>query len=214
MSKRQSVFEADLYRSVAESFVDRNFNVLDFGCGEGTQMDVFRGMGAREVVGLEVEEKFRSEDVVIEVDTISYLIKNPAKFDVILARESLYYLPRDKQSELFVALHGALKPNGKLIAICFNGVLTTSRYIYQKDFGMRVIFNEISMEELSRNAGFRKLEIYGVTPRARTALGQIAIYLLDGVVRIRSSFIHFLERRRDPFFPKVFTRSIALVAEK
>ena len=214
MSRSRSVSEETLYRSIVGSSASKNFSLLDFGCGDGTQMEVFRAFGAQEVYGLDVDEKFRSENVVIETDTIGYLAKNPGRFDVIFARESLYYIPRDRQSELFGALYGALKADGKLVAICFNGVLTTSRYIYQKDFGMQVIFNEISMSELSRSAGFRKIEILGVAPKARTAIGQVAINLLDGAVRIRCSFIHFLERRRDPFFPKVFTRSIVLVAEK
>lgn len=212
MSKSRNIIEANLYLAIAKSFTAQS--LLDFGCGDGTHMEIFKKLGIQEVHGLDVDERFRGENIEIDADSIAYLQRHQGTFDVIFARESLYYLARDRQLDLFKALHGALKADGKLIAICFNGVLTTSRYIYQKDFGMKVIFNEVSMKELAETAGFRKLEIFGVKSRARTWLGQFALNLLDYVVRIRCSTIHFLERRRDPFFPQIFTRSIALIAEK
>lgn len=214
MSKSRTVVETEIYKEIASPSASRNMTLLDFGCGDGTHMEIFRELGIQEVHGLDVFEIYKSVNVEIETDSIGYLQRHQGEYDVIFARESLYYLDRDRQADLFKALHGALKPNGRLLAICFNGVLTTSRYIYQKDFGMKVIFNEISMKELAESAGFEKLEILGVKSQARTLMGQFAVNLLDWAVRVRCSTIHFLERRKDPFFPQVFTRSVALIAEK
>lgn len=214
MSKSRNVVERELYNAIAKPSADRNMTLLDFGCGDGTHMKIFRELGIQEVHGLDVFESYKGENVEIDTDSIGYLQRHQGEYDAILARESLYYLDRDRQADLFKALHGALKPGGKLVAICFNGVLTTSRYIYQKDFGMKVIFNEISMKELAESAGFKKLEILGIKSQARTSIGQMALNVLDWAVKVRCSTIHFLERRRDPFFPRVFTRSVALIAEK
>lgn len=214
MSKTRNVVERELYEAIALPAASRSMTLLDFGCGDGTHMEIFKELGIQEVYGLDVFEKYRGENIEIDPDSIAYLQRHQGAYDVIFARESLYYLARDRQADLFKALYGALKPDGKLVAICFNGVLTTSNYIYQKDFGMKVVFNEISIRELAEEAGFEKLEILGVKSRARTSMGQFAVNLLDWAVRVRCSTIHFLERRRDPFFPQVFTRSVALIAER
>lgn len=214
MSKSRNVVERELYKAIAGPAASRNMTLLDFGCGDGTHMEIFKELGIQDVHGLDVFEKYGGENIEIDMDSIGYLQRHKGEYDAIFARESLYYLARERQVELFKALYGALRPNGKLIAICFNGVLSTSHYIYQKDFGMKVIFNEISMRELAENAGFENLEILGVKSRARTSTGQFALNLLDWAVQMRCSTIHFLERRRDPFFPQVFTRSVALIADK
>lgn len=91
-------------------------------------MENFKREGYLNILGLDVDPLLARTDVIIESDSVGYLEKNPQAYDVIFARQSIYYIPKDGQSRLWNSFHTSLKPNGlsrKILA--FNLVLMKYR---------------------------------------------------------------------------------------
>ena len=129
------------YNSVAESFregtrdhdVSQNidallrhiqgeapFDILDFGCGPGRDLQTFTRMG-HTAVGLDGSEKFAQmarEDSGCEVWQQDFLkLDLPAeRFDGIFANAVLFHIPRQELPRVLKELRGALKPGGVLFS--------------------------------------------------------------------------------------------------
>lgn len=202
-------------KRIAQYFLpDRNVRILDWGCGDGTEIDNFKREGYFNIQGLDVDPLLASTDVIIESDSVGYLEKNPQTFDVIFARQSIYYIPKEGQSRLWHSFHSALKPNGKLIIIVFNGALSSAEWIIQKDFGIQFSLNEISLRSLAEQAAFRNLEILGIKTPHRRPVGYILSGLLNIYKNINSQLRYISERGFDGQNPRIFTKSIVLLANK
>lgn len=187
-------------------------SVLDFGCGDGVYMDIFQARGGCQVLGLDVEESYRRENVVITSDSLSYLNSCNQTFDIIFARESIYYLQSNQQNMLLGAMTKILKPGGVLCVICYNGILDTASFIRQKDQFMQTTHNEISLRACLDSVFFDEVLIYGIKPQARRRVGRLAIFLLEKLVTIKYKSRFLLERRRSESNPSLFSPRIALFA--
>ena len=188
--------------------------ILDWGCGPGNEIGSFKQIGFVNCSGLEVDPQFARLDITIDEDTIGFLEKNPETFDVIFARESVYYIRKEDQPRLWLAFNSALKPNGKIIVITFNGILLTAYFILQKDLGIQMVFNEYTLLSLASKAGFVNLEILGIKPSSRTPIGWIVTNLSLIYRKITITFRFFTERGFERFRPSLFTKNIVLLAFK
>jgi 2-polyprenyl-3-methyl-5-hydroxy-6-metoxy-1,4-benzoquinol methylase len=193
---------------------DSSALILDWGCGRGDQIDTLNTLGYKNVSGLDVDELFSRDDIVIEKDSVGWLEKNAEKWDVILARESIYYITKSEQVRLWRAFNGALRPQGKLVVIAFNGALTSSDWIKQKDHGIEIVFNEISLKSLALTSNFVAIQVGALKSQHRTPIG----FLFSGCMslfRVISNQLRFLsERGLDSNNPRLFTKSIFLEARK
>lgn len=202
-------------KRIADYFLaDKSVRILDWGCGDGTEIDNFKRQGYLNILGLDVDPLYDRNDVIIECDSVGYLEKNPQTYDVIFARQSIYYIPKDGQSRLWNSFHAALKPNGKLIVIVFNGALTSAEWIIQKDFGIQFSLNEVSLRNLANLAGFRNLEILGIKVPDRTPIGSISSAFLNFYRTVNSQLRYISERGFDGQNPKIFTKSLVILANK
>lgn len=94
------------------------WRILDFGCGPGRDLAVFRAMG-HEAVGLDGCLSFAAmarEHSGCEVWVQDFLtLKLPdGHFDGIFANASLFHVPRLKLPRVLSELHAALRPDGVL----------------------------------------------------------------------------------------------------
>ncbi|MNV25643.1 hypothetical protein D3C71_1167460 [compost metagenome] len=96
------------------------FDILDFGCGPGRDLQTFTRMGHR-AVGLDGSEKLAQmarEDSGCEVWQQDFLkLDLPAeRFDGIFANAVLFHVPRQELPRVLKQLWGALKPGGVLFS--------------------------------------------------------------------------------------------------
>jgi len=96
------------------------FTILDFGCGPGRDLKVFKDLG-HEAVGLEGSARFAamareySGCEVLEQDFLK-LDLPPARFDGVFANASLFHVPGRELPRVLGELHAALKPGGVLFS--------------------------------------------------------------------------------------------------
>jgi len=94
------------------------FRLLDFGCGPGRDLKIFRDLG-HEAIGLEGAERFvelardYSGCVVWQQDFVK-LDLPPEFFDGIFANASLFHVPSQELPRVLRELRAALKPAGVL----------------------------------------------------------------------------------------------------
>ena len=96
------------------------FDILDFGCGPGRDLQTFTRMG-HTAVGLDGSEKFAQmahEDSGCEVWQQDFLkLDLPAeRFDGIFANAVLFHVPRQELPRVLKQLWGTLKPGGVLFS--------------------------------------------------------------------------------------------------
>jgi SAM-dependent methyltransferase len=96
------------------------FTILDFGCGPGRDLKVFKDLG-HEPVGLEGSARFAamareySGCEVLEQDFLK-LDLPLARFDGIFANASLFHVPGADLPRVLGELHTSLKPGGVLFS--------------------------------------------------------------------------------------------------
>ena len=96
------------------------FQILDFGCGPGRDLKVFRDLG-HEAIGLEGAERFvqlardYSGCAVWHQDFLKLALP-PEFFDGIFANASLFHVPSQELPRVLRELWAALKPQGVLFS--------------------------------------------------------------------------------------------------
>ncbi|UZJ60681.1 methyltransferase domain-containing protein [Pseudomonas sp. KU26590] len=96
------------------------FQILDFGCGPGRDLQTFAAMG-HIATGLDGSDRFAEMarvDSGCEVLHQNFLeLKLPTeRFDGIFANASLFHVPRQELPRVLRELHAALKPGGVLFS--------------------------------------------------------------------------------------------------
>jgi len=96
------------------------FTILDFGCGPGRDLKVFKDLG-HEAVGLEGSVRFAamareySGCEVLEQDFLKLALA-PSHFDGVFANASLFHVPGRELPRVLRELHASLKPGGVLFS--------------------------------------------------------------------------------------------------
>jgi SAM-dependent methyltransferase len=96
------------------------FSILDFGCGPGRDLKVFKDLG-HEAVGLEGSARFAamareySGCEVLEQDFLALDLPS-ARFDGVFANAALFHVPSLQLPRVLGELHAALKPAGVLFS--------------------------------------------------------------------------------------------------
>jgi SAM-dependent methyltransferase len=96
------------------------FRILDFGCGPGRDLKVFKDIG-HEAVGLEGAERFvefarRYSGCEVWLQDFLALQLPAEYFDGIFANASLFHVPSQELSRVLTELCAALKPAGVLFS--------------------------------------------------------------------------------------------------
>ena len=209
---------ATLSKLLKNLSTDFDSTILDFGCGDGREMDLMRRIGFKNLTGFDVVRKSATalefENTIIDPDSIGFLERNTSKFDVIFSRESVYYTPVEEQERLWRAFYEALKPHGKIVVITFNGALSTSSWILQKDLAMKFAFNEKTLHSFPTNVGFSDIHIENVKSKHRSIVGAAFFWFVLGYGEFNSRLRYLTERGLDRQNPRLFSKQIVMTARK
>ena len=198
--------------------MNRNSKILDFGCGDGREMESMRKIGFANIIGFDVARWSpnapEGENIIIDPDAISFLERSPNAFDVIFSRESVYYTPVDEQDRLWRAFFSSLRPGGKLVVIAFNGALSTSSWILQKDLALKFAFTEITLKSFPMTAGFIDVHVEELKSEHNSFVGATLFWVVLGFGKLNSRLRYFTERGLDKQNPRLYSKQIIMMARK
>ena len=199
---------------------ERDICILDLGCGSGLLLAYLHEKGYRNLRGVDIDsnalalvpEHVRSYAEHIS-DLSRFLRDNMAQFDLIIAKDVLYYFPRHEAPQRMREISDALRPGGTIIAEVFNAALLTAGYTAAKDVGIQTMYTEQSLHGLLEGVGLDVVAIHGAMNRKgswRRPFYALAVYLWRSTTKL----IYLLERGIDPQNPKILTKSLIAVARR
>ncbi len=123
-----------------------NQSILDLGCGEGHYGRIFKGNGAKRVVGLDISsamiqiarQKELQESLGIEFKVCNLLdFQESEKFDIAVSVNVLHYArTREELRKMCQTIYDSLEVNGHLFAIVESTTQDISLYANYKKYGI------------------------------------------------------------------------------
>ena len=199
---------------------DKDACILEVGCGFGRVLSYLKSKGYRNLTAFDrnaqAVDSVRQHllpDVYLEHDSARFLESRKGLYDLIVAKDVIYYFPKPTVAREMKALLGALKPGGVLILEVFNGAALTGAYIQQKDFYIEWVPTEYSVRTILEEAGFEVGTIEAFVPSAK-GLKQRIFNLASALWRAALRAAYFLERGLDPQNPKILTTKLIATAKR
>lgn len=165
---------------------DRDARILDLGCGDGDFLRFAHALGYRNLTGIDRDAQAiaRLHELegltAIHADvSFEFLSRLDGSWDLIVAKQMIYYFDRSEVAGIIEAIGGLLAPGGRLVVEIFNGALMSSRFTELKDPGIRTAYTDLGLKRLLEWNGFVVDRLGGAKARRQ---------------RIRSHVYHFLQR--------------------
>lgn len=143
---------------------DRAARILDFGCGWGHQLLALWCAGYRDLEGVELVEaqarvardgaggRFR----VTCADGRDFVAARPGAYDLIVVNDVIEHVPASGTLTLLRAIHGALRPGGRIVVRTPNMSSLLAGYSRYMDLTHLTGFTEISLTHALEQAGFEE----------------------------------------------------------
>ena len=211
----------DLFSNYAEIILHKNKDakILDFGSGSGRMVAFLLENGFVNVEAADIDEK-ALRDIEQKHHVKTHLLKDASAFlesvskmyDVIIAKDVLYYFSAKELIPVLKNFNNALKKGGVFIAEIFNGSTCAGPYIKYKDIGIQLILTEHSLRHALSQAGFELKTMKG----DKFPIKGVKSFLFSNLQifwRLRLRAMYFFERGIDDQNPKILTRKIIAVAK-
>jgi 2-polyprenyl-3-methyl-5-hydroxy-6-metoxy-1,4-benzoquinol methylase len=189
---------------------DTSANILDVGCGNGRVLEFLRSKGFSAAAGVDKSPGTAGE---VTDDIVAYLAAHAGRYDLLIVKDMIYYLPKGDVGPFLKRALGALKPGGRMIVEVFNGASLTGNYIGLKDPRIEWVPTEHSLRQLLEEAGFRVTAALAHQP-PRRGLKRRAFNLVGGAWRLLLRAAYFAERGLDAQNPRIFTTKMLMVADR
>jgi len=143
---------------------DKNFRILDIGCGVGQLLAALRKEGYVNIVGIDVSSEaidlcMRRELPVEQVnDLITFCKGAKSQYDLIVMSHIVEHLPKTEIIETLRLIRTKLlTEGGALIVLTPNAQSNTGSYWAYEDFTHTVIFTAGSLFFVLKEAGFKQV---------------------------------------------------------
>jgi len=198
---------------------DRAAAVLDVGCGPGRVLAFLAARGYRVLEGFDrdpgavaVARARVAGPIAVEDNWERFLAGRGRAFDLVILKDVIYYVPREKVVDALNAVRASMKPGGRVIVEVFNGAAYTGPFIAYKDDAILWTPVEQTVKSFLERAGFRNVAVHAHVPPART-LKRRLFNLLGRVWRGMLRAIYIVERGRAEENPRILTTKIVAVGE-
>lgn len=198
---------------------NRAAEILDLGCGYGRFIQYLQAKNYSRVSGVDRDTRAIAwvvanvtPSVHLTDDLLGYLAEATGKFDLIVAKDVIYYFPIHEALLYLTAIKRTLKPGGRMVVEVFNGAAFTGPYIMHKDYKIQWIPTEHSIRCLLEDSGFQVTALFGAQHSGKGIKNWLFKFFAASWVRILK-LIYLLERGRDAQNPTIFSKSIIVVAE-
>lgn len=198
----------------------KSAKILDLGCGQGRVLAFLQSLGYQNLEGVDVRADYIAHvksTYNIEVhqveDIFKFLENCKGNYDFIIAKDVIYYLPKEQLGHLMDLLNAALSPEGSIIVEVFNGSTFTGPFVKYKDTGILSILTEHSLFSLLSSSHFKEIQIFGKRQKIRSLKSAIFVFFQWCWRKVLLG-IYFLERGLDSENPKILEKQIIAVAKK
>jgi len=166
-SEKHAEEMADWTKSILEAVVpeDPEAEILDIGCGFGFALRALKKLGFNNITGVESSQNQAKRclkagfNVHVTENTIDWLKHNSDKYSFVLLLDVLEHISVSSQIDFLRAVHGTLKPGGKLFLTVPNANAILSNRWLHNDFTHYSSFTEHSLFFVLKNSGFTSIQI-------------------------------------------------------
>ena len=197
----------------------RDAAILDVGCGSGRVLAFLSARGYRRLEGFDRDPdavraaQARSSAIVtVEDDWSRFLAHRHGTFDLIVLKDVIYYLPRERVADALRVVRDALKPGGRVVMEVFNGAAFTGPFVAYKDYAILWIPTEHTVRSFLARAGFSSIAVHAHRPPARTVRRRLFNFAAR-LWRICLRMIYLFERGLSEENPRILTTKILGVGE-
>jgi len=195
---------------------DRQAAILDIGCGQGDLAHYLRQHGYKNITAIDSDDSaiaaLQNIDG-INASRVEIASELPARlsgpWDLIIARQMIYYLDRHNAPSFVRSIADSLGPNGRVIIEIFNGSLLSSRFTELKDPAILTAYTELGLKRLLERNGLKVERLFGAQSGG-SRLYRLLQWLWFRLYRL----ILILERGRDDELPEIGVKSIIAVARR
>lgn len=195
---------------------DKNFQILDLGCGTGHFLYFLEKEGYKNYYGVDDSEdqiKFCKEKITKKVelsDAFKFLELKKEKFDLIITNDFLEHIQKQRLFKLLSLIKSSLKAEGILLVSVPNMSNPFSLMNRYKDITHEIGFTESSLTEALKMSGFKDIKIRGASYPVvsfKTAVGKVATIFVYNTLKL-------LFRVQGHSAPKFLDKSIVALASK
>ena len=196
---------------------EKTAKILDIGCGRGEFLRLLKENGHTNFLGVDIGKElieYCRKRVTVNVKLInnlqSFLKENQETYDLIVIFDVIEHFNKDDIFELVPLLKNSLAVGGTLIIQTINQANVFGLLHRYNDFTHEVGFNEFSLAQLAKLAGFSEYNIYPLKIPTTSMPRLIQICLR----KIWYAIVKLLHRIEGTLKPKVITPVIYMVCRK
>ncbi len=197
-----------------------NAKILDVGCGMGHFLYYLKKQGYKNFLGVDVgieQVEYCRENITEKVEKIESIFKfldsRKDCYDLIVLSDVLEHFNKDKVVELLSAILSSLNRQGKLIIKTPNMSSLFAPASLYIDFTHEVGFSEVSISQILKAVGFRKVDCRAEKIYISSPIKRIIFNILRKLYLRLLRFIILLDRPGDNY-PRIFSKSLIALADK